>query len=154
MIQAKWIPGNENISECLTLRRAVFVSELELASDEKDWIDEYALHALVYDNDAALATGRIYGMNQGILKIDCVCVAPDKRGGKLGDLIMRMLLFKAQELGAAWIVTDTCQKTKGFFIKYGFASEGKSEKIDSADIHLKLAAKDIKLSCKGCQDHA
>ncbi|MHB1315697.1 MAG: GNAT family N-acetyltransferase [Christensenellales bacterium] len=153
MIQAKWIPGNEDLSECMALQRAVFVDEQRFLQDERDWIDEFALHVLVYDDAKPVATGRMYGADKGVVKIGRICVAAARRGNKLGDLVLRMLLFQARGLGAEWVWVTAQAQAQGFYERFGFLPEGEPYKESGIlQQEMKLAVKEIKLSCEECKD--
>ena len=153
MIQARWIPGNEDLSECMALRREVFVKEQSVLVQERDWIDEYALHVLVYNDKKPVATGRIYGVDVGIVKVDCICVSKYYRSRKLGDLVLRMLLFQAQDLNAKFVEVTTAVSAQGFYETLGFLPEGEKYLKEGVPlVDMKLAVKDIKLSCEDCKE--
>ena len=74
---------------------------------------------------------------------------PELRGRRLGDLTLRLLLFKAETHAARMLRLVSPQSVTGFFAKLGFKPEG-----DLADGQqpMMLRGEDLCLdTCKGCK---
>ena len=142
MIRGKFLTSMDDISEVLELRARAF------AESGPDEFDRMAVYALAFDeSDRPAGTGRLYIDQNGHFRVGRVCVLPDARGYGLGDLILRMLLFRARELNAASVYVDVDPAAEGIFARYGFRTyEG------GAPVRMRAAAEDIDLggSCAGC----
>lgn len=132
MIRGKFLRPGGDISQALRVRDAVFVREQGYsAALEHDEIDAISWHALVYDavdaagepvGDAA-GTGRIWWQD-GEFHLGRIAVLREKRGLGLGDLVMRMLLFKAKEHAARSVVLSAQLHAAPFYARYGFEPYG------------------------------
>jgi len=139
VITNEWINGQSDLSKALEIRRKVFVCEQHAPADtEPDGFDKFALHLLLYVDDVAVGTGRIY-YDGSHFKIGRVCVLPEYRGRHLGDLMMRLLLFKSQDF-AAEVVIHAQTHAENFYKRYGFASEGE-EFMEDGIPHIKMRVK-------------
>ena len=149
MIRGKFLTSMDDISEILDLRRRVFVDELGFPpGNEPDEFDRMAVYALAFDeNDRPAGTGRLYIDQNGHFRVGRVCVLPDARGYGLGDLILRMLLFRARELNAASVYVDVDPAAEESFARYGFRTYE-----SGAPVRMRVLAEDIDLggSCAGC----
>ncbi len=87
----------------------------------QDEHDAMAVYAVVFDEDSLPSgTGRLYIDDNSHFRIDNLGVIPEKRGMYIGDLIARMLLFKAQQLNAASVHISVPVDVIRFFARYGF----------------------------------
>jgi GNAT superfamily N-acetyltransferase len=76
-----------------------------------------------------------------------VCVLPEARGQGYGDLLVRLLLYKAVSHNAAGIRLMCPRAAAAFFARYGFApAEGGDPAADT--VEMRLRAGDICLRCK------
>ncbi len=120
MIRGRYLTSADDIGAVLGVRRAVALHEGHPAggADEHDGM---AFYALVFDEDDSPAgSGRLY-LDGDRFMIGCVGVLPERRGKGLGDLIMRMLLFRAQELNALSVCACADPGLEAFYALYGFA---------------------------------
>ena len=125
MITGKWKKPGEDITDALGVRMAVFVTEQGFPADtERDAMDDLSWHAVLYDEAARpVATGRIYWW-EGEFHIGRVCVAQTARGQGLGDLLMRMLLYKALDHSARSVALSAQLQVLPFYARYGFQPDG------------------------------
>ena len=80
-----------------------------------------AVYALAYDEkDRPAGTGRLIINDESRFQIGRVCVLKEARGQGLGDLVVRMLLYRALELGAGEIWLGAQLPAVGFYARYGF----------------------------------
>jgi predicted GNAT family N-acyltransferase len=144
MISTKWFQGN-NLNEVLSIRNEVFVNEFNFdISSIYDEYDSFGKNVLVYINEKAIGTGRLI-FNNGKYVIDNLCVLKEFRNNSYGELIIRMLVRKAVDMGAEKTYsyidnTDiiSASKIKGIFEKIGFImdkeEDGKSIMVKYGDI--------------------
>lgn len=114
MISTKWFQSND-LGDVLKIRTEVFVNELNLDnSSAYDDYDSFGKSVLVYENEKAIGTGRLI-FNDGKYIIDKLCVLKEYRNNYYGELIIRMLVRKAVDMGA--------QKTYSFINKAYMSSK-------------------------------
>lgn len=92
MFKAVWSIGRDGFEKIESLRRAAGVS------DACDSMDAYAGHVYVCEETGEpIAAGRIYPDGDALI-IDRIAVMPQYDAMPYAELVLRMLLFKAQEL--------------------------------------------------------
>lgn len=126
MIRGKFLLTGDPLSRFVyEIRKNVFVNELGMdAQSEIDQHDMMSVYALVLDDDdTPSATGRLY-IDGDRFRIGKVCVLKDARRRYMGDLVMRMLLYRAQELNCASVSLSAPLDTVSFFARYGLAPQG------------------------------
>ena len=144
MVQGRWFPTGADITEALTLRQQVF----DRGQDAKDAM---AQQVVVYDNAMPVGAARLWWQN-GAFWLGDVGVLPQERGHGYGDLLVRLLLFKALTHSAEHISLRTPLQTQGFFAQYGFTP------VEGADpVTMTILAKDVQLShcgghCERCEN--
>ncbi len=127
MIRGKFLlSGDPLCKEVYDIRRRVFVEEYgypqEAAFDE---YDRMAVYALVLDDDGTpSATGRLYIDGEDRFTIGRVCVLKEARSRYMGDLVMRMLLYRAQELQCPAVAVSAKVDAVPFYARYGFKPLG------------------------------
>ena len=140
MVFGKWLQGNEDLSDCYALRQEVFVQEqeidesLEITGDD----GEYA-HLVVYEDTIPVATGRMRWIGPKTVSIGRVCVKKSKRGQKLGDFLMRIMMEKAFQDGALEAVLDAQSYAVGFYERLGFV-KGEAVEEPSGIPHFRMRA--------------
>lgn len=123
MVTSVFIPGNEDIAEPLEIRREVFMEEQGWPeSEERDGCDEAAMHLMVYVDEAPAATGRIwYG---DAFRIGRLAVRKQFRGQNIGDLALRLLVYKAFSSGAETLSVGAQTYIAPLYKKFGFKECG------------------------------
>ena len=144
MIQGQWFSPGKDISPLLPVRQAVF-------SRGADELDEKSWNALVWEDNVPAASGRIW-YQDGAYWLGDICVLESRRGRRLGDLVLRLLLFKAQSHAAPEVRLRCPADTAGFFARLGFSSVGGSGNpaemaIDGSRIELDSCRSCPKASC-------
>ncbi len=140
MIQGKWFaPGEDLSGEVLPVRKAVFgVSGPD--TDPESW------NALVYMDGIPAASGQIWWSNDAYW-LGNIGVIPSMRGQRLGDLILRLLLFKAQSHAAREIRLRCPEDTEGFFARLGFRPVSR----DAGLVEMTVPGDSVSLdSCTAC----
>lgn len=115
MVQGRWFGMGGDIATPLEIRRAVF-------GRGQDALDAQAWQVVVYDGAAPVGTARLWWQD-GAFWLGDVGVMEERRGKGFGDLLVRLLLFKALTHSAALIRLNATPDTVAFFEKYGFARE-------------------------------
>lgn len=155
MVKGKFLRPDENLQDLFALRRAVFVDEQGFpASYAADDIDPISQHVALFDetdpagNPTAppVATGRIYWQD-GEFRLGRICVRKDKRGQNLGDLLMRMLLYKAKEHNATAVSLGAQQHAVPFYARYGFVPI--EEYHDDGVLHTRMRATHAQINLEG-----
>ncbi|MBO5500923.1 MAG: GNAT family N-acetyltransferase [Clostridia bacterium] len=147
MVQGKWFPMGSDISEALSVRQAVFAQ----GTDE---LDSMAQQVVVYREGKPVGSARLYWAEDSF-RLDRLGVLEEERGKGYGDLLIRLLLFKALTHSAALITLDTPADTRGFFAKYGFQEDG--EQCGLTRMHI--LGDNVQLShcggnCANCQNRS
>lgn len=140
MIQGKWFsPGEDLSSGVLPVRREVF-GYLGNVTDPDGW------NVLVYMDDQPAASGRIW-WEDGAFRLGEIGVIPALRGRRLGDLALRLLLFKAQSHAAREVRLRCSPDTEGFFSRLGFREDFRTPD----GLEMLLPGDEINLdSCASC----
>lgn len=130
-IQGKYLlAGLQDISECLSIRKEVFLDEQKFpsaAAEDED--DKEAIFALAYETESeetgqkkAVATGRLLFLGKEY-KIGRIAVKKECRGKKYGDFIVRMLVDKAFSMGAKEVFVGAQEHAISFYEKIGFQKQ-------------------------------
>ena len=146
MITNEWIPGREDITALLEMRSLVFGE-----NGKKDSFDDYAMHLLVNTGDDAAACGRIYLGADNHFYISHVCVKEGARGLGIGDLTVKLLLFRGFTF-AEYIYAVIPKELEKYFLKYGFKVK---EKTEDGSLLLSLFKDDVLYpsKCNGGKEH-
>ena len=141
MVHGKWFaPGEELPEEVLSVRREVFDNP-GLAVDPAGW------NTLVYLDDVPAASGRIW-WEDGAFRLSEIGVIPSLRKRRLGDLVLRLLLFKAQSHAAREVRLSSPEETQGFFARLGFRPVSRETRM----VQMMLPGDEISLdSCANCK---
>ena len=74
-------------------------------------------------------------------------MVPALRGQRLGDLVLRLLLFKAQSHAAREIRLRCPEETEGFFTRLGFQQDS----LESGIAEMMVTGENVSLdSCASC----
>lgn len=137
MITSVFIPGNKDLSEPFDIRREVYIEEQGISKeDEFDSFDEQALHLMIYVDEAPAATGRIWHDKEGF-RIGRLAVRKQLRGQKLGDLALRLLIYKAFNSGADSVTVSAQTYIMPLYRKFGFKEYGE-EYIEAGLPHMAM----------------
>lgn len=140
MIQGKWYAPGSDLSDLLPVRSAVF-------GRGADDLDAESWNTLVFEDSVPVATGRIW-WEDGAFWLGDLAVLEPYRHRRLGDLVLRLLLFKAQSHGAREVRLCCPAPLTGFFSRLGLrpvASEGP----EAVEMMIPGDAIDLD-TCKNC----
>ncbi len=136
MITNEWIPGSQKPEIAYEIRKKVFVDEQHCdPAREQDYFDEQAMHLIVTVDGVAAATGRIYH-DGAHFRIGRLCVLSEFRGQGIGDLAIRLLLYKAFQF-AGEVHIGAQKYLEKFYAKFGFERYGE-EYLDENIPHIHM----------------
>ncbi len=140
MVQGRWFAPGSDLSPLLPVRREVFGSGT-------DDLDSLSWNVLVIQDSVPAATGRIW-WKDGFFWLGDLCVLERFRGQHLGDLVLRLLLFKAQSHAAREVHLLCPPDLTGFFIRLGLLPlSGDNTEL----VEMMINGDKIDLdSCKNC----
>ncbi len=140
MIQGKWFAPGSDLTDVIPVRTAVF-------GRGSDDCDALSWNALVFEDSVPVAVGRIW-WEDGAYRLGDIGVLKDRRSRRLGDLVLRLLLFKAQSHAAREVRLCCPLSVTGFFERLGFRTLPSN---DAASVEMILPGDRIDLdTCKNC----
>lgn len=123
--------------EARHIRQTVFVEEQGF-NEEFDTIDNTALHAVAFDKENPVATGRIFPSEQdGTYLLGRLAVMKDYRKSGVGSEMLKFLENEAVKLGAGKIELHAQFRAKGFYEKNGYTAEGDIF-LDESEPHITM----------------
>ena len=138
MFSARWFTGFEDLSDAHAIRRRVFIEEQGIAEeDEMDGTDTAAFHLVLYEDSRPAGTGRIL-LSGGEYALGRIAVLPEFRHRRYGDLIVRLLIRKACEMGGEKQILHAQTQVRGFYEKLGFIADG-GEFMEAGIPHITMA---------------
>ncbi len=139
MIQGQWFAPGEDLSSVLPVRQSVF-------GRGADSLDAESWNALVFEDGVPAAVGRIW-YRDGIYWLGDIGVIAAFRGRRLGDLMLRLLLFKAQSHSAREVRLRCPEHTESFFARLGLRPVSRSD----LQVEMMIPGEQIQLDgCKSC----
>ena len=139
MVQGKWFPPGEDLSALLPIRESVF-------GRGADDLDTASWNVLVYQDSVPVATGRIWWQD-GAFRLGDLGVLEGFRHQRLGDLVLRLLLYKAQSHAAREVRLECPRDVTGFFSRLGLKEESSSG--DAVEMMIPGDLIDLD-TCKNC----
>ena len=125
----------EELAQCQSLRRDVFVTEQKLPADaEEDGMDPRALHIMFMEDAQLIATGRVLITRDGDLAkaiLARVAVRSDHRGRGLGSRVVQELETLARSNGAS-----QASLTPHHYLEQFYSRMGYRRPPDDAIIHV------------------
>lgn len=148
MISSKWVLGDQGIEDALSVRRRVFIEEQHVPENEEfDAMDARALHLMLYEGEKCVATGRLY-FYEGVYHAGRIAVRKEERGKYMGDLVVRLLLFKAFQQGAESVEIGAQTYAVPFYERFGFVKYGE-EYLDCDIPHFHMRVTEDTLRMEG-----
>lgn len=147
MISTKWFQGMEAESPYMQIRKSVDY-ESRGSGVEADIYDRFAFHLVIYEDSRPFGTGRLL-FKGGRYFIDNVCVLKEFRGKKYSDLIVRMLVRKASDIGARETYASVESKYKSIFENIGFTV---ADTVDECNV-LMVKQGDVGGHCRIEENH-
>lgn len=138
MLKTKIANYDECSERIRNIRDDVFIKEQGVPrSIEVDGLDPEAIHAIVFDGDTEIGTGRM--LRDG--HIGRIAVKKRYRGKGIGKLIMERLIDEAKVMRIPDVWLSSQCHAKGFYEKLGFVEIGdvyQEASIDHVKMKLKL----------------
>jgi len=116
------------------IRLAVFVNEQKVPPEmELDAWDPGSVHAVAFDSNAAVGTGRLLPDGH----IGRMAVALGARGGGVGSALLRALMDEARRRGHRSTVLSAQTHAIGFYRRHGYEVDG-NEYLDAGIPHVDM----------------
>ena len=145
MYRGKFLISGADINDHLSVRTKI----PEFLGKGLDENDNMAIFATIYDEqDVPCGCGRMYIASDSRFTIDLLGVLPEYRNRYVGDLIARMLLYKAQDLNAGSVRALVPGDAALFFSRYGFCAIGEKSVLFGKEAYLMQVDGD-KISLEG-----
>lgn len=113
------------------VRYAVFVLEQKVPADiELDELDSLSDHAVLFEQDQPVATGRLLPDAH----IGRMAVLASHRGQGYGALILKALMALAKQRGDTMIYLSAQLQAQEFYARYGFEAYGDTY-LDAGIVH-------------------
>ncbi|MBE1556924.1 GNAT family N-acetyltransferase [Sporosarcina limicola] len=107
--------------DAYSVRSKVFVEEQGVPIFlELDDFDNTAAHFIVYSNETPIGAGRFREINEGIGKVERVCVLKEYRGKHLGNLVMHAFEEHAISTSMNKIILNAQSYAVPFYEKLGY----------------------------------
>lgn len=136
MVEGKWFAQGADIAQPLAIRQAA----LGLS---RDALDDEAQQVVVYREEEPVGTARLWWQD-GSFRLGGLCVLPQSRGQGYGDLLVRLLLYKAMTHHARSVRLLCPAALTPFFARYGFRAQSEDDPAE-----MLLLAENLSLSCHG-----
>lgn len=121
-VKVKTAKGIDVLPEAKAIRTKVFVEEQGFVNEFDD-IDDVAYHAVIFDDNEPVATGRLFSDENG-WHIGRVAVLKQFRKQGLGEKIIYELEKCAKKIGADEINLSAQVQAEGFYTKLGYENLG------------------------------
>ncbi|WP_209844840.1 GNAT family N-acetyltransferase [Paenibacillus sediminis] len=132
----------EQLQECLKIRKEVFVEEqnvpLDLEIDAFDTLSSDANHILIQDDGQYVATGRLIYYKEGTAKMQRIAVRKEYRSKGLGRVLLVALEELARELGLRYSILDAQVQAEPFYSKLGYEVISKEPFYDAGILHVRM----------------
>lgn len=126
--------------EAKSIRTKVFIEEQGF-KDEFDETDKHCMHFLLYKDNTAAATGRMFTEDGGkSYHIGRVAVLKEYRKFHLGSALMTEIIQQAKQLHAQSVIVSAQCRVSDFYKKIGFAEQGEIY-MDEHCPHIKMELK-------------
>ena len=128
MITSVWTGPGEAAPAAKELQREVFCQELGMPETEAwDTADTYAYHLVLLMGDVPVATGRITYGGVGTAKLGRICVKKKYRRQGIGDGLVKILDYKAAQMGMQYSQVDADETLLPFYQRLGYVECGTPE---------------------------
>lgn len=134
MFDSQWALGSEQATDAFSIRKAVFVEELQQPETAVfDENDALCAHLLVRVDGKPAAAGRMRPYQSGVI-MEYICVLKEYRKQGFGDLCARIMLDKARRMGTARIYVCAPEKYRSYYAAFGFMGDGAELSVSPEEI--------------------
>ena len=123
-MDVKLIEGTGDLSDELFVRDEVFTKEQGFTIPDADEFDAISIHAVLYDGDRPVATGRTFAEEDCCWHLGRIAVLKSHRGLQLGRRVMEELEKVARSHGAKRLKLGAQLYAIPFYQKCGFVPTG------------------------------
>ena len=135
MITSMWLRPGEDLTVPHEIRQQVFQQELGFSQQEdQDVIDAYAYHLVLLLNDVPVATGRISYDGVGMARLSRICVLKKYRRQGIGDGLVKVLDYKASQLGMQHSRVETTRELEPFYMRIGYLATGAVRRLRDREL--------------------
>ncbi len=125
MTEFRWLSYDEDISDCLEIRKKVFCEEQKIKEEtEFDSLDTKAAHLLMLEDGVPAGTGRITKVNNRVLHFGHIAILKDARKKGLGKKLLEEMIRKTKETHVEKITINAQTHAVDFYKKLGFEVDG------------------------------
>ena len=135
MITSMWLRPGEDLTVPHQIRQQVFQQELGFSQQEdQDVLDRYAYHLVLLLNDVPVATGRISYDGVGMARLSRICVLKKYRRQGIGDGLVKVLDYKASQLGMQHSRVETIRDLEPFYLRIGYLATGAKRQLGELEL--------------------
>lgn len=107
--------------DALHVRRTVFIEEQHVPEEEEiDKFEQDATHFVLYDGEKPVGAGRFRTIDDGVGKIERICILPQYRGRGAGKQLMETIEMFAKEQGIRKVKLNAQTHAEPFYQKLGY----------------------------------
>jgi predicted GNAT family N-acyltransferase len=129
--------GLADMDAVFDIRRVVFIEGQNVPeNEERDSLDDSAIHMIAYQNDTPVGTARLI-LGEHYAKIGRVAVLENMRGKGLGKAIMQASLDELRAEGMAKVRLAAQTHALGFYKDLGFQVYGETF-LDAGILHKNM----------------
>mgnify|MGYP002854083650 CR=1 FL=1 len=151
MVRGRYLEGNTQLGEVLSIRKQVIGEELGMPQAAAECPEDMlSVHAVAFDDaNRVVAIGSMHYEGEGFT-ISRVAVLPEYRKQYYGDFILKMLIDRAALANATEIYARVICEAAQFMETVGFSVEGVAQIEEGREIlTMKIGAD--RLGCHACQ---
>lgn len=127
--------------DALDIRYKVFVDEQKVPKElEIDDLEDSSLHVVLYQSEQAIATARLYKLDDDSYKVQRVAVLRAFRKNGFGKRLMKEVEKKAKMMQAYRLILDSQNTAIPFYEKLGYKISS-SEFMDAGIPHHRMIKK-------------
>lgn len=121
--EVQFYVGIEGFLQTISMRKQVFEFEQGFLEGQDDY-DCESFHVVIYENDVAIASGRMYLEQPSVYHLGRIVVMPHRRGYGYGKMVVNQLVQHASNLQAHQCVLSSQLQACDFYQKLGFVKSG------------------------------
>ncbi|BDG33142.1 GNAT family N-acetyltransferase [Parageobacillus thermoglucosidasius] len=107
--------------DALFVRQIVFIEEQHVPKEEEiDEFEQDAVHFVLYDGEKPVGAGRFRTIDDGLGKIERICILPQYRGRGAGKQLMETIEKFAKEQGIRKVKLNAQTHAEPFYQKLGY----------------------------------